>query len=107
MKDALLYVFLFALYGILALHLFAAELRLSMDIVTWPALGRVVLLFAGVATVARWTVMAFKPRADRLLAGQKIVGIEEQEGENVIDVLRPQPLKRETKKPKLKRRRFL
>lgn len=107
MKDVFLYVFLFALYAVLALKLFALPLISYEDTLTWEILGRVLLTFIGSAVVARWSVLAFKKRPPGLLAGQKIIGIEEQQAENVLDVLKPQKLRREEKKPKLKRRKFL
>lgn len=106
MKDVLFYVFLFGVYGILALQWLAGQNTGEDSVLTWKSLGLHACLFIAVATLARWSVMAFKRRADRLLKGQKIVGIEEGEADHVIDVLKPAALKRETKKPKLKRRRF-
>lgn len=107
MKDVVFYVFLFALYAVLSLKLFGGPLVSYDDPLTWESLGRVLLMFIGSATVARWSVMAFKKRAPGLLTGQKIIGIEEQQADNVLDVLKPQKLRREEKKPRLKRRKFL
>lgn len=107
MKDVVLYVILFAVYGVLALNYQAGQNTGSEPVLTWKTLGMHMVLFAAVATLARWSVMAFKKRADRLLKGQRIVGVEEGEAEHVIDVLKPAVLKREEKKPKLKKgRRF-
>jgi hypothetical protein len=105
MKDVVFYVFLFLVYGILALNFGTAQNAGGEPVLTWKTLGFYFCLFAAVATLARWSVMAFKRRTDQLLKGQKIVGVEEGEGEHVIDVLKPALLKREEKKPKLKRRR--
>lgn len=107
MKDVAFYVFLFVLYSVLALKFFSVPLMGSEETLNWETFGRVLLIFTVSATLARWSVLAFKKRAQTLLAGQKIIGIEEAEAENVIDVLRPQKLRREEKKPKLKRRKFL
>ncbi|GEM_PF-3480628 len=107
MKDVALYVFLFALYSVLAVKFFSMPLVGAEEILTWDTFGRALLIFTLSAAVARWSVLAFKKRAQGLLAGQKIVGIEEAEAENVIDVIKPQKLRQEQKKPKLKRRKFL
>lgn len=104
MKDVVFYVFLFALYGVLALNYLSGQ-GTAEQVLTWKTLGLHLALFAGVATLARWSVMAFKRRADRLLKGQQIVGVEEGEADHVIDVLKPAVLKREEKKPRLKRKR--
>jgi hypothetical protein len=108
MKDVLFYVFFFILYSLFALRF--GEFNLSSDagsVVTWGALGRIILLFAFCATVARWTVLAFKRRGPKLLAGQEIVGVEEEAGEHIIDVVKPSLLRREVAKPKLKKKRPL
>ncbi|MBN8222092.1 MAG: hypothetical protein J0L53_14305 [Spirochaetes bacterium] len=105
MKDVVFYVFLLGLYGVLALNFGLAPGAAAEPVLTWRSLGTHFAVFAAIATVARWSVMAFKRRSDRLLKGQKIVGIEEGEADHVIDVLRPAVLKREEKKPKLKRKR--
>ena len=105
MKDVVLYVFFCLLYGVLAVRGVPAE-GLVGDVLGWQALGEAVLLFAGVATLARWTVLAFKPGPERLKAGQQIVGVEEPEADRVIDVVNPVALKREEKKPRLKKRRL-
>ena len=105
MKDLVLYVFFCLLYGVLAVRWVPAE-GLVGDVLGWQALGAAVLLFAGVATLARWTVLAFKPGPERLKAGQQIVGVEEPEADRVIDVVNPVALKREEKKPRLKKRRL-
>ncbi|HMV34398.1 MAG TPA: hypothetical protein PKM44_02625 [Turneriella sp.] len=105
MKDVVLYVFFCLLYGVLAVRWVPAE-GLVGDVLGWQALGEAVLLFAGVATLARWTVLAFKPGPERLKAGQQIVGVEEPEADRVIDVVNPVALKREEKKPRLKKRRL-
>lgn len=105
MKDVVLYVFFCLLYGVLAVRWVPAE-GLVGDVLGWQALGQAVLLFAGVATLARWTVLAFKPGPERLKAGQQIVGVEEPEADRVIDVVNPVALKREEKKPRLKKRRL-
>lgn len=107
MKDLILYIFLFSIYSLLALKLFALPLISFDETLSWEVLGRVLLVFVASGTVARWSVLAFKKRPPGLLSGQKIIGVEEQEGENVLDILKPQKLRRELKKPKLKRsRRF-
>jgi len=105
MKDVVLYFFFCLLYGILTLH-WRPPQALGAEILSWSAFGEVLLVFVSVATIARWTVMAFKPRPDRLKAGQQIVGVEEPEAEHVIDVVNPVVLKREEKKPRLKKRRL-
>lgn len=105
MKDVVLYVFFCLLYGVLAVRWVPAE-GLVGDVLGWQALGEAVLLFAGVATLARWTVPAFKPGPERLKAGQQIVGVEVPEADRVIDVVNPVALKREEKKPRLKKRRL-
>lgn len=102
MKDVTFYVFLFLLYGILGLGYFTESRPADL---TWKYLGQVFLFLALAATLARWTVIAFKKRPDRLLAGQKIVGIEEGDAPSVLEVVKPQKLKREEKKPRLRRRR--
>ncbi len=104
MKDVALYVFFIALYGVLALRWFGAE-RPAAEVLSWQEFGEVVMIFAAVAALARWTVLAFKPRPLRLRAGQTIVGVEEPEADRVIDVVSPVALTREEKKPRLKRRR--
>lgn len=104
MKDVGLYVFFCLLYGVLALHWLSPG-AVQADVLSWSALGETLLIFACVATIARWTVMAFKPRPGRLKAGQRIVGVEEPEAGRVIDVVNPVALKREEKKPRLKKRR--
>ena len=104
MKDVGLYVFFCLLYGIVALH-WLSPVAFQADILSWRAFGEALLIFACVATIARWTVMAFKPRPSRLKAGQQIVGVEEPEGDRVIDVVNPVVLKREERKPRLKKRR--
>ncbi len=107
MKDLVLYAFLLALYSLLALRLFALPLFSYEETLTWEILGQVLLVFISSATLARWSVIAFKKKVPGLLSGQKIIGIEEQQAENVLDVLKPQKLRREEKKPRLKRRKFL
>lgn len=102
MKDVVGYVFLFLLYAILAVG-FWADARPG-DL-SWKFLAEIFLLFVAAATLARWTVMAFKKRADRLLPGQKIVGIEEGESPSVLEVVKPRKLRREDKKPKIRRLR--
>lgn len=104
MKDVVFYVVIFAVYGVLALNYLSGQ-GAAEPVLTWKTLGLHMAIFAGVATMARWSVMAFKQRTDRLLKGQKIVGVEEGEAEHVIDVLKPAVLKREDKKPRLKRKR--
>jgi hypothetical protein len=106
MKDVVLYVFFCLLYGVLAIRWLPAE-RLNAEILGWRGFGEALLLFVGVATLARWTVLAFKPRPLRLKAGQQIVGVEEPEPDRVIDIVSPVALKREEKKPRLKKRRRL
>lgn len=103
MKDMIFYVFLTCLYGILGLAYFGETQQAEL---TWKYLGQVFLLFALSATLARWSVLAFKKKPDRLLAGQKIVGIEEGDAANVLEVVKPQKLRREEKKPKLRRRKL-
>lgn len=105
MKDVVLYVFLFALYSVLALKVAPLNIEMTGEVLSWETFGRYLLLFAGSAMLARWSVLAFKPKPERLLSGQKIVGIEEQVGDQVLDVIRPQQLRRELKKPKLKGRK--
>ncbi|AFM14462.1 hypothetical protein [Turneriella parva] len=105
MKDVILYVFLFGLYAVLGLLFFGGDAAARAAAPTWQALGQNLVLFGCAAAVARWSVMAFKPRAHRLLDGQKIVGIEEAGPDTVLDIVQPKTLKRETQKPKLKRRR--
>ncbi|GAB4435524.1 MAG: hypothetical protein OHK0011_18700 [Turneriella sp.] len=105
MKDVVLYVFFCLLYGVLAIRWIPLE-QSGAEILGWWGLGEVLLLFATVATLARWTVLAFKPRPERLKAGHKIVGVEEGEPDRVIDVVNPVALKREEKKPRLKKRRL-
>lgn len=104
MKDVVFYVVIFAVYGVLALNYLSGQ-STAEPVLTWKTLGLHMAIFIAVATVARWSVMAFKRRTDRLLKGQKIVGVEEGESEHVIDVLKPAVLKREDKKPRLKRKR--
>lgn len=106
MKDVLFYVFLLFLYGVLALRLAPSFLTPEASTLSWRTLGELLLFFAGVATLARWTVMAFKARPARLIDGQKIVGVEEGEAERVIDVVKPVTLRKEEKSPKLKKRRL-
>ena len=55
MKDVVFYVFLFALYSVLALKFFALPATQHEDMLTWDSLGRVLLVFVGAATVARWS----------------------------------------------------
>lgn len=103
MKDVIFYVFLMLLYGVLGIGFLAEPKQAEL---TWKQLGQTFLLFALAATLARWTVLAFKKRPERLLAGQKIVGIEEGDVPSVLEVVKPQKLRREEKKPKLRRRRL-
>lgn len=103
MKDVIFYVFVFLLYGLLVLGYIVEPKQADL---TWKYLGQTFVSLALAATLARWTVLAFKKRPDRLLAGQKIVGIEEGDAPSVLEVVKPQKLKREDKKPKLKRRRL-
>lgn len=103
MKDVIVYGVLFAVYAILALNWYHHDSG-AEPALTWQHLAWYVILFTGVGALARWSVMAFKPRPERLLKGQKIVGIEEGEAEGVLEVIQPKILKRETKKPRLKRR---
>ncbi len=105
MKDAVLFVFLFALYFVLALNWTRAGSGTQVSMLGWAELGYNLVLFFGAATLARWSVMAFKARAAGLMQGQKIVGVEEATADSVIDVVQPKKLTRETEKPKLKRRR--
>lgn len=105
MKDVALYVFLFGLYAVLGLLFFGGDAAARSAAPSWQTLGHNLMLFGGAAAVARWSVMAFKPRPQRLLGGQKIVGIEETGADTVLDIVQPKVLKRETQKPKLKRRR--
>lgn len=106
MKDVAFYVFFCLLYGVLALGCWPVE-GLGNEVLPWRGLGELLLLFAGAATLARWTVLALKPRAARLNAGQSIVGVEEPEPDRVMDIVRPVALRREERKPRLrKRRRF-
>lgn len=105
MKDALFYVFLFGLYALLGVLFFGGDAAQRAAAPSWQTLGHNLLLFGSAAALARWSVMAFKPRPQRLLEGQKIVGIEESAADTVLDVVQPKTLKRETQKPKLKRRR--
>lgn len=107
MKDVILYVLLFGLYASLALFFFGGDAAARSAAPSWQTLGNNLVLFAAAAAVARWSVMAFKPRAPRLIEGQKIVGVEEAGPDTVLDVVQPKILKRETQKPKLKRRRRL
>lgn len=107
MKDIVAYVFLFALYFTLALNWVGGGKLAHGEMLGWSALGQNLLLFAAAATLARWSILAFKPRRNALRKGQKIVGVEEPAPDSVIDVVQPQNLKRETQKPKLKRRRLL
>jgi hypothetical protein len=113
MKDVVLYVFFCALYFVLALRFIPIDMvgavgwgatGGSVEVLSWRTLGEVFLLIAGVATIARWTVIAFKPSPQRLKPGQKIVGVEEPEADRVIDVLSPVALQREVKKPKLRKK---
>ncbi|HRP69341.1 MAG TPA: hypothetical protein PLY93_07405 [Turneriella sp.] len=103
MKDVVLYVFFCSVYGIIALHFFAKNIPTGST-VTWYALGYHALLFTAVATLARWTVMAFKKR-NRLLKGQKIVGVEESVAPPVIEVIKPVVITQEIKKPRLRKRK--
>ncbi|MBS0619653.1 MAG: hypothetical protein JSR44_15820 [Spirochaetes bacterium] len=105
MKDVLLYVCLLALYSAVALHFFGGRADGAAIELTWKELGTLFALFAAVATLARWSTLAFKKRVGRLLPGQKIVGVEDGEAAHAIDVVKPQLLKREEKKPKLRRRK--
>ncbi len=107
MKDVVIYVFLFALYAVIALQYFGGDAQSRSATPSWQTLGHNLLLFAAAAALARWSVIAFKRRPQRLIDGQKIVGIEEATAESVLDVVQPKLLKRETQKPKLKRRRRL
>lgn len=106
MKDVILYVFLFALYAVLGLR-FAPAGDATADVLSWELLGRYLLIFFMAGALARWTVLAFKKRPPGLISGQKIVGIEEPEAEQLMDVLKPEKVKKELKKPKLRKRRFL
>jgi len=105
MKDVLLYVCLLGVYSAIALHFFGGRVDGAAIELTWQKLGALFVLFAAVATLARWSTLAFKKRIGRLLPGQKIVGVEDGEAAHAIDVVQPQLLKREEKMPKLRRRK--
>lgn len=104
MKDVVLYAFFCVLYAILGWRYFAPE-GVDEPVLTWQLFGAHLLFFAAVATLARWTVLAFKKRPERLPAGQTIVGVEEPEVPSVLEVVKPVVLAREQKKPRLKKRR--
>ena len=69
MTDVVFYVFLLGLYGVLALNFGLAPGAAAEPVLTWRSLGTHFAVFAAIATVARWSVMAFKRRSDRLLKG--------------------------------------
>lgn len=102
MKDILLYAFFCALYGVLGLRWWVPE---DAPVLTWQLFGEYLLFFAVVAALARWTVLAFHRRPERLPAGQTIVGVEEAQPPSVLEVVKPVVLAREEKKPRLKKRR--
>ncbi len=103
MKDFFLYAFFSALYGVLALYFFPNVSTTSVTL-EWGQFARLFITFAVVFLVARWTVMAFHPKLN-LLKGQTIVGIEEPQGDKVLDVIEPVLLAKESKAPKLRKKR--
>lgn len=101
MKDFFLYAFFSALYGVLALYFFPSVSVTSVT-VEWGQFARLFITFAVVLVVARWSVIAFHPKLS-LLKGQTIVGIEEPQGDKVLDIIDPVLLTKEDKKPKLRK----
>jgi len=98
LRDTLGYAAIFLLVAAVGLPLVREEGDL-----TWKTLGKTVCFFTAAAVLARWCVIAFKARQHLTAPGQKIVGIEVPAPESVLEVVKPQSLKREDKKPKLKR----
>lgn len=108
MKEFLAFAFLFVLYTLLGLNIFATAPGIEeARTVSWTDLGKIMVLFLAAGTAARWSVMAFKRRPGRLLAGQKIVGVEEPSAGTVLGVVKPEQLEKESTKPRLKKRRLL
>lgn len=98
-RDIAGYAFLFCLFAVVGLRFLPPESETS-----WAGFGRLLIFFTSAAILARWAVLAFKKRVALTAEGQRIVGVELPQAETVLDVLDPQTLKRELKKPKLRKR---
>ncbi|MCS6972237.1 MAG: hypothetical protein N2Z22_09910 [Turneriella sp.] len=100
LRELVLFFLFFFLYSLLGQYLWPLREAAVLD---WKEWGNTLLYFAVTALLARATAIAFRPTL-RLPKGQRIVGVEEEKPPQVLEVIQPVVLERETQKPRLKKK---